>query len=77
MDQPHFAPSHGSQFFMLPDEILLLILAVTPRGDQYSLMRVCRRLFNLAEPLLYKSVLLQDVQDSASFALSLAWHPER
>jgi hypothetical protein len=40
-------------------------------------MRVCRRLSSLAEPCLYASILLRDIEDSASFVGSLAKHPDR
>jgi hypothetical protein len=62
----------------LADELLVLILdAIHSRNDVFSLMRVCRRLSSLAEPYLYASVLLRDIQDSTSFVGSLAKHPER
>jgi hypothetical protein len=62
----------------LADELLVLILdAIHSRNDVLSLMRVCRRLSGLAEPYLYASVLLRDIQDSTSFVGSLAKHPER
>jgi hypothetical protein len=62
----------------LADELLVLILeAIKSRNDILSLMRVCRRLSSLAEPYLYASVLLRDIQDSTSFVGSLAKHPER
>jgi hypothetical protein len=62
----------------LADELLVLILeAIHSRDDLYSLMRVCRRLSSLAEPYLYASVLLRDIEDSASFVVSLATNPER
>jgi hypothetical protein len=62
----------------LADELLVLILdAIYSRNDVLSLMRVCRRLSSLAEPYLYASVLLRDIQDSTSFVGSLAKHPER
>lgn len=62
----------------LADELLVLVLdAIQSRNDLYSLMRVCRRLSSLAEPCLYASVLLRDIEDSTSFVGSLAKHPER
>jgi hypothetical protein len=60
------------------DELLVLILnAIHSRNDLYSLMRVCRRLSSLAEPCLYSSVLLRDIEGSTSFVGSLAKHPDR
>jgi hypothetical protein len=62
----------------LADELLVLILeAIHSRNDLYALMRVCRRLSSLAEPCLYASVLLRDIEDSTSLVGSLAKHPER
>jgi len=62
----------------LADELLVIILeAIHSRNDLYALMRVCRRLSSLAEPRLYASVLLRDIEDSTSFTSSLAKHPER
>ena len=62
----------------LADELLVLVLdAIQSRNDLYSLMRACRRLSSLAEPCLYASVLLRDIEDSTSFVGSLAKHPER
>lgn len=62
----------------LADELLLLILnALQSRNDLFSLMKVCRRLSSIAEPLLYTSVLLRDIQDCASFVNSLSRHSER
>ncbi len=62
----------------LANELLVLILeSVHSRNDLYSLMRVCRRLNSLAEPCLYASVLLQDIEDSISFMGSLTKHPDR
>lgn len=62
----------------LADELLVLILdAIDSRNDLYSLTRVCRRLNSLAEPCLYASVLLRDIEGSTSFVGSLAKHPER
>jgi hypothetical protein len=62
----------------LADELLVLILeSIHSRNDLYSLMRVCRRLSSLAEPCLYASVLLRDIEDSTSFVGSLAMRLDR
>jgi hypothetical protein len=62
----------------LADELLVLICAsIESRNTLYSLMRVCRRLNGIAEPLLYKSVLLRDTQDNISFERSISTQPER
>lgn len=68
----------AASLLSLADELLVLILdAIHLRNDLYSLMRVCRRLSSLAEPCLYRSVLLRDIEDSTSFVDSLSKHPER
>jgi hypothetical protein len=77
----HVEGSHTMQkvnILNLADELLVLIFdAVQSRHDLFSLMRVCRRLSSIADPLLYTSVLLRDIQDSVAFVLSLSNHSEK
>jgi hypothetical protein len=71
-------PRIPANILHLPDELIVLICAsLESRNDLYSLLRVCRRLNRIAEPLLYESVLLRDTQDNISFALSISSHPDR